>query len=31
VFSGGAEAPDPSVHSRRYAAVGKKVEETKTT
>ena len=31
VFSGGAQAPDPSAHSRRYAAVGKKVEETKTT
>ena len=31
VFSGGAEAPDPSTLSRRYAAVGKRIEETKTT
>lgn len=31
VYSGGGETPDPSVHSRKYAAVGKRVEETKTT
>lgn len=31
VYSGGGVAPDASAHSRRYAAIGKKVEEAKTT
>lgn len=31
IHSGGDQRPDPSVHSRRYAAVAKRAEETKTT